>query len=269
MENGLYSIGKVSSIMGISVQTLRHYCDIGLVQPKHIDSETGYRYFSFEQFHYIDRARYLLKCGFKLKEIKQVLVGNDIDLLIQYLCQKKKEKLEEIKDAYDIIDTLDWYQQYFTYGKMNEASTSYYVKHMEARYLIAVACDPSYTHLQFYPLFNQIKNSEPYKHITYMRQFTAILDYDALMQKTMRRFYVGMLAMKDPGFRSANIVEIPAGEYYCFKAAILSDNWNPYLLKMFRAEEKRPKLLLTSEYEDDLQNFKECMHEVQILFEPD
>ena len=48
----LYSIGKMSAMMGISAQVLRHYCDIGLITPEYINPETGYRYFSFAQFHY-------------------------------------------------------------------------------------------------------------------------------------------------------------------------------------------------------------------------
>ena len=31
MEDKLYSIGEVAKIMGISVQLLRHYCDIHLI----------------------------------------------------------------------------------------------------------------------------------------------------------------------------------------------------------------------------------------------
>jgi DNA-binding transcriptional MerR regulator len=33
----------------LSVKTLRHYHDVGLVEPHHVDSMTGYRYYSRDQ----------------------------------------------------------------------------------------------------------------------------------------------------------------------------------------------------------------------------
>ena len=60
----LYSIGEVSEIMGVSVQTLRYYSNINLILPKYVNPSTGYRYYSVDQFHFIDRIklkRYYLK----------------------------------------------------------------------------------------------------------------------------------------------------------------------------------------------------------------
>ncbi|MDL2258729.1 helix-turn-helix domain-containing protein [Eubacteriales bacterium OttesenSCG-928-K08] len=267
MKDNLYSIGKVSRIMGISVPLLRHYCDVGLIKPEYVDPETGYRYFSFNQFHYLDRARYLLKCGFKLKEIKEVLVNNDIALLVSLMSEKRDEKRKEIQDARDVIDTLDWYNDYFSHREDEEDKTSYYVRRLPKRYLIAIKCDEDYTHQQFYERFNQMKNSDPYKSLKYYRQFTAIVDYHALMKKEIKRSYTGMVAQKPPGFKTENIIELPEGNYYCFKAPVLSARWNPYILTMLLKEHKVPKLTITSEYENSLQSYSECLHEVQMLFE--
>ena len=46
----LYSIGEVSEIMGVSVQTLRYYSNINLILPKYVNPSTGYRYYSVDQF---------------------------------------------------------------------------------------------------------------------------------------------------------------------------------------------------------------------------
>ena len=102
-----YSIGEMSELMGISPQTLRHYCNIGLIAPEFIDPDSGYRYFSFRQFHYIDRARYLLACGFHLKEIKEILDSNDVD----YTNAVKYEILRLASGIYPIDDTLNKLKQ--------------------------------------------------------------------------------------------------------------------------------------------------------------
>ena len=69
MAKNRYTIGEVAEMMGVSVQTIRYYCKIGLIRPAYTNGETGYRYFAPEQLHYIDRIRYLTKCGLSLKDI--------------------------------------------------------------------------------------------------------------------------------------------------------------------------------------------------------
>ena len=58
-----YRIGETASLMGITTQTLRFYDKIGLVKPIKIDPRTGYRYYAYEQFHFIDRIKYLQSLG--------------------------------------------------------------------------------------------------------------------------------------------------------------------------------------------------------------
>ena len=88
MAKNRYTIGKVAEMMGVSVQTIRYYCKIGLIRPAYTNGETGYRYFAPEQLHYIDRIRYLTKCGLSLKDIQQIIAGNDIDLLTRRLARR-------------------------------------------------------------------------------------------------------------------------------------------------------------------------------------
>lgn len=68
----LYSIGETARLLGVTTQTLRFYDKCGLLQPRHVDESTGYRYYSFNQFHYIDRIKYLQHFGVKC------LISDDI-----------------------------------------------------------------------------------------------------------------------------------------------------------------------------------------------
>lgn len=263
--NHLYSIGKMSAIMGVSTQVLRHYCDIGLITPEYVDPDTGYRFFSFSQFHSIDRARYLLKCGFHLSEIKEILEKNDVEYMIQKLHSRQAEVEESIRRSHEILKTLQWYENYFV-SREEGADASYYVKRFDIRWLLAVNCRKGYRHKDFYPLFAQVRSRPELAGIRYQRQFTSILDYQELMKGRRKRYHVGMFTMEKPVVSSPHLIEIPAGEYWCFKAPILSDHWNPCVLRMLVEEHGAPKLLLASEYENNLRDYKKCPHEVQILF---
>lgn len=265
MKNKRFSIGEVSEIMGISVQTLRYYCNIGLIFPEYIDPHTGYRYFSFNQFHYIDRTRYLMRCGFQLDEIKRVLLENDIDLLTTLLQKKKEEKLQELMDIQETINIIDWYNSYFQTGR--EQNPPYYTKWLPQRYLIAVKCSNNYTHEEFYTLFNKIKNSVPFQNTSYLRQFVSVLDYDLLLQNQIKRQYVGMFALHVPENVDQHILTIPEGTFYCFRTYFLRKDRDLSQLKIIsETHNKPPRIALVIEYETDLQEYTDCPYEMQILF---
>ena len=261
----LYSIGKMSAMMGISAQVLRHYCDIGLITPEYINPETGYRYFSFAQFHYIDRTRYLLKCGFHLSEIKAILEHNDMDYTIDRLHRKQEEVREQIRRAQDSLKTLEWYEEYFTSGEHANQS-GYFRRHCPTRWLLAIHCDADYRFKDFYPAFSALREQPELQNIRYRRQFVSILDATELMEGHRKRYYAGMFTLEKPDIESPAIIEIPEGDYWCFRAPILGDHWKPLLLRELVHQHGTPRLLLTMEYENSMISFKECPHEVQILF---
>lgn len=49
MKEGLISIGKMAKMNRISIPTLRLYDERGLLKPRYIDPETGYRYYDINQ----------------------------------------------------------------------------------------------------------------------------------------------------------------------------------------------------------------------------
>ena len=51
----LYSIGETAKMNNVSIKSLRHYDEICLFKPRHIDPETGYRYYAYSQFSFIDK----------------------------------------------------------------------------------------------------------------------------------------------------------------------------------------------------------------------
>ena len=50
----LYLAGEMAKLHGISKQTLIYYDKIELFRPESCDEETGYRYYSLEQFVDLD-----------------------------------------------------------------------------------------------------------------------------------------------------------------------------------------------------------------------
>jgi len=78
--------GSFPKMNRITVKTLRHYDDIGLLKPCHMDESTGYRYYSSDQLLSLNRIIALKQIGFSLGEIIEVM-GKDISMdgMIDYL----------------------------------------------------------------------------------------------------------------------------------------------------------------------------------------
>ena len=70
------SIGDFSRITHLSVKTLRHYHDVGLVAPAHIDPATGYRYYSHAQIPTAQVVRRLRELDMPIADIRSVLVAD-------------------------------------------------------------------------------------------------------------------------------------------------------------------------------------------------
>ena len=77
--------GEMASMRNISKQTLIYYDRIGLFQPNETDPDTGYRYYSLEQFEELDVILCLKSIGLSLKEIKAYLKLNSNDSRFQAL----------------------------------------------------------------------------------------------------------------------------------------------------------------------------------------
>lgn len=265
MKKELYSIGETAKIMGLSVQLLRHYCDIGLIQPEYINESTGYRFFSYEQFPYIDRTRYLLKCGLKLKEIKAILDEDDPDMLVALLNVKEQEKREELRRAQETVDTIVWYKDYF--AVQNRELTdglSAVVKTLPQRYMVAVPCSPEDSYEDIHIRLHEVRYRPEYKHLNFMRQFFAILDYPALLRGEFIRKYLGMY-VQDPGdVELPCLYKLPAGEYYCFRAKVFDSGWNPYPVNNFFEDREPPSIVLANEYENSFRDYSGSIFELQL-----
>lgn len=97
MDNELLSIGKMAEMNHITVPTLRLYDKIGLLHPRYVDNDTGYRYYDIHQNARLDMIAYMKELGMSLKEIRNVLESGDITLIETILAQKNEQIHQQIR----------------------------------------------------------------------------------------------------------------------------------------------------------------------------
>jgi DNA-binding transcriptional MerR regulator len=101
-----FTIGQMSKLHNISVKTLRYYDEIGLFTPFEVDDQTGYRYYTFEQFKKLDIICYLKMMGVPLKEIKKKVDHCSLDEFVQILADYQKITEEKISELQKIHERL-------------------------------------------------------------------------------------------------------------------------------------------------------------------
>ena len=91
----MFKIGEFSNLSGLSINTLHHYNEIGILKPEQVNEFTGYRYYSAMQLVTVNKIIALKDAGFLLSDIAEILYNHpSIDSIILML-EDKAETLEQ------------------------------------------------------------------------------------------------------------------------------------------------------------------------------
>src|SRR5690349_24611747 len=69
----MLKIRDFARLAEVSMTTLRYYDEIGLLKPIHVDSETGYRFYTMDQLPHLHRILALKELGLGLTQIAEIL----------------------------------------------------------------------------------------------------------------------------------------------------------------------------------------------------
>lgn len=89
----MLSIGEFARLVGVSVRMLRHYDQLGLLEPARVDEFTGYRSYSAAQLDRANRLVALKDLGFSLDEVGQILADHAADADVLGLLRRRGDEL--------------------------------------------------------------------------------------------------------------------------------------------------------------------------------
>jgi DNA-binding transcriptional MerR regulator len=98
-------VKEVANLVGISVRTLHHYDDIGLLTPEET-TESGYRIYSNENLETLQQILFFKELGFPLKKIKEIINSPSFDRQ-EALLLHRKMLLEKRRRLDQMIATVD------------------------------------------------------------------------------------------------------------------------------------------------------------------
>jgi DNA-binding transcriptional MerR regulator len=98
-----YKVKEVADLVGISIRTLHHYDQIGLLAPESVN-QAGYRLYTDRELERLQQILFFREIGFALPDIKTILDSPGFDRKIaleahKELLLEKKQRLEHIIDT--------------------------------------------------------------------------------------------------------------------------------------------------------------------------
>jgi bifunctional DNase/RNase/DNA-binding transcriptional MerR regulator len=105
----LESIGRFSRRAGISVSHLRHYHEMGLLEPAFIDPESGYRYYAIAQREAAEVIAILRSIDMPVRDIQRVLADPSEATVREVLAAHRarlEERLSQVAARLEAIDRI-------------------------------------------------------------------------------------------------------------------------------------------------------------------
>ena len=204
-----YSIGEVSKIIDVTIKALRYYHKVGILIPKYIDEETGYRYYSIDQFVHIDIIKGCRTLGTSILELQDIFKDPNTEKLLKFLEIKKKEAEEKIKLMNEIISNINILSESIKISKEIVDNDEIVIKHFNKRCIV----------------FAPFKSSKELEELIYYSKLDKIIKENN-MEITLERGIIydissrgeiksqfAFVGLKDEVEEEQNIRVLPEGDY--------------------------------------------------------
>ncbi|WP_066889159.1 helix-turn-helix domain-containing protein [Clostridium nigeriense] len=261
----LYSIGEVSKIKGVTIKALRYYHDKGLLIPKYIDENTGYRFYSIEQFIYLDIIIGCRNLGTSIKELQEIFKASNTDKLLDFLRKKKIEAENNINKLKDVINNIDNLNKSIIDSKSMVKDNEVSLREFKERRAIVYNCKEvgELRELIYYSELDKIIRE---RNIRVALERGIIYDFN--LDGKINPKYVFNILEDKRDIENNNIFFLPGGKYLTitYNNKNIADSISK-IINYLRINNLKPKLYLEVEIFNELFNTYEYNCQIQVLVE--
>ena len=100
------SIGDFAVMTSLSRKALRHYHDIGVLEPVHVDSHTGYRFYDTSQVDHAHIIRRFRSLGMSIPDIKALLSTEDAAARTEIITTHLEQMEVQLQQTRDTVGAL-------------------------------------------------------------------------------------------------------------------------------------------------------------------
>lgn len=133
----MFSIGEFSKITGLTVKTLRFYHEQRLLIPTHVETGSGYRFYSGAKVETARIITALRELGFSLAEISEIVGSHTDDASILSFLQARRDEIRtRMQTDRQVVRTLDRIISIEQEAKIAMSSAKYSVEEKEVEPLL-------------------------------------------------------------------------------------------------------------------------------------
>lgn len=212
-RKSLFSIGKLSRLTGVHIQSLRYYEELGILKPAYTDPDSLYRYYTFAHMRIVEAIQYCADLDIPLRQFKEFILEKEEEIdyakLIAYGKEITCQKMQRLKTRLRFLESVQ--------EEIDHAETCYSKQVISCRMKEKVCWTMPYNgtqsspdfHSAIYRLISDIENSG----------FRAGYNYGQfLLCKGERQASYIFIDIRETNKSLENlpqIVHLPAGEYLC------------------------------------------------------
>ncbi len=116
----MIKIGEFSKMSNVSVRMLRHYDQLGILTPIHVDESSGYRFYKAEQLQITSKILHLRELGVSLDDIAKTVGNNCVTKLSDMLLEKSAQLECESRELKQRLNNIEHKLSNLTTGKNDE-----------------------------------------------------------------------------------------------------------------------------------------------------
>jgi DNA-binding transcriptional MerR regulator/effector-binding domain-containing protein len=206
----VFSIGEFSKITGLTVKTLRFYHEQGLLNPTHVDSETGYRYYDVSRIETARIITHLRSLDLTLEEIGEILRRGSDDTDLREVLRRQRTVLEsKIKRYREIVHSLNRFlDQEEEIGKIM-AQSAFHVEEGSIGPMVVAGIRMKGRYSECGASFGKIGKTFG----RYISGKPLLLHYDAEYRETDAEFEACMPVRGGKSTPEINVRSLPGGRY--------------------------------------------------------
>jgi effector-binding domain-containing protein len=103
----LVSIGRFARLTGLTVRAVRHYGELGLLEPAYVAEDTGYRYYALGQLADAEAIKRLRSLELGLEDIRAILAADDPEFTRECLILHRRRMERLAASTSRIVVRLD------------------------------------------------------------------------------------------------------------------------------------------------------------------
>ena len=219
-KNNFLSIGAVAKYTGASIDSLRYYERLKLLEPAFTDPDSRYRYYSFDQIYLIEIISLCIELDIPLKELTK-FIGEDETVDYSGLITHGKEiankKLRTLQKRLQFISGIE---KKIALTEKYQQSGAIYSRQIPKKYFCVTPCEKSFRNADPFEVIRASLDLYYYEDNYDEWLYSELLEYGVLYECTPKKVQYYMFAELPKHIAEniqKNIMLIPAGNYICIQ----------------------------------------------------